>query len=40
MRDVRKVYTQGDEEIVALSHATLTVGDDEFVALSGPSGSG
>jgi putative ABC transport system ATP-binding protein len=40
MRDVRKVYTQGDEEIVALSHATLTVGDDEIVALIGPSGSG
>ena len=40
MRDVRKVYTQGDEEIVALSHATLTVGDDEIVALVGPSGSG
>jgi putative ABC transport system ATP-binding protein len=39
-RDVRKVYTQGDEEIVALSHATLTVGDDEIVALIGPSGSG
>jgi putative ABC transport system ATP-binding protein len=40
MRDVRKVYTQGDEEIVALSHTTLTVGDDEIVALVGPSGSG
>jgi putative ABC transport system ATP-binding protein len=40
MRDVRKVYTQGDEEIVALSHATLSVGDDEIVALVGPSGSG
>jgi putative ABC transport system ATP-binding protein len=40
MRDVRKVYAQGDDEIVALSHATLTVGDDEIVALVGPSGSG
>jgi putative ABC transport system ATP-binding protein len=40
MRDVRKVYTQGDEKIVALSHASLTVGDDEIVALVGPSGSG
>jgi len=40
MRDVRKVYVQGDEEIVALSNATLTVGDDEIVALVGPSGSG
>ena len=33
MRDVRKVYAQGDEDIVALSHASLTVGDDEIVAL-------
>jgi putative ABC transport system ATP-binding protein len=40
MRDVRKVYTQGDDEIVALSHASLVVGDDEIVALVGPSGSG
>jgi putative ABC transport system ATP-binding protein len=40
MHDVRKVYTQGDEEIVALSNATLSVGDDEIVALVGPSGSG
>jgi putative ABC transport system ATP-binding protein len=37
---VRKVYASGDEEIVALDHATLTVDDDEIVALLGPSGSG
>ncbi len=40
MSDIRKVYEQGDAEIVALDHATLTVGDDEIVALVGPSGSG
>ncbi len=40
MRDVRKVYTQGDEDTVALSHATLSVADDEIVAVVGPSGSG
>lgn len=40
MQDVRKVYEQGDAEIVALDHATITVGDDEVVALVGPSGSG
>jgi putative ABC transport system ATP-binding protein len=40
MRDVRKVYSQGADETVALQHATLTVGDDEVVALVGPSGSG
>ncbi|HSL60095.1 MAG TPA: ABC transporter ATP-binding protein [Acidimicrobiales bacterium] len=40
MRDVRKLYPSGDSEIVALDHATLTVGDDEIVCLLGPSGSG
>jgi putative ABC transport system ATP-binding protein len=40
LREVRKVYEQGDAEIVALDHATLTVGDDEILALVGPSGSG
>jgi putative ABC transport system ATP-binding protein len=40
MDDVRKTYRSGDEEIVALDHATLTVGDDEMIALVGPSGSG
>ena len=37
---VRKVYPNGDEEVVALDHATLTLGHDEIVALVGPSGSG
>ncbi len=37
---VRKVYGTGDNEVVALDHASLTVGDDEIVALVGPSGSG
>lgn len=40
MRDVRKVYRSGDDEVVALHHASLDVGDDEIVALLGPSGSG
>ena len=40
MEDVRKVYRSGDDEVVALDHATLTVGDDEMVTLLGPSGSG
>jgi len=40
LQDVRKVYRSGDQEVVALDHATLTVGDNELVALLGPSGSG
>jgi putative ABC transport system ATP-binding protein len=40
LEDVRKVYRSGDEEVVALDHATLAVADDEIVALVGPSGSG
>jgi putative ABC transport system ATP-binding protein len=41
LNDVRKVYTMGDgSEVVALDHATLTLGSDEIVALVGPSGSG
>lgn len=40
MNSVRKVYSMGDDEVVALDHATLTLGSDEIVALLGPSGSG
>jgi putative ABC transport system ATP-binding protein len=38
--NVRKVYQSGDDEIVALDHASVDVGDDEILALVGPSGSG
>ena len=37
---VRKVYPTGDDEVVALDHASLTIGTDELIALVGPSGSG
>ena len=40
MTDVRKTYPSGDTEVVALDHASLTLGDDEILALVGPSGSG
>jgi putative ABC transport system ATP-binding protein len=40
LENVRKVYQSGDEEVVALDHASLVIGDDEMVALVGPSGSG
>jgi len=40
LESVRKVYGTADTQVVALDHASLTVGDDELVALLGPSGSG
>ena len=40
LKNVRKTYRSGDEEVVALDHASLTVGDDELITLVGPSGSG
>ena len=40
MAEVRKTYTIGDQEVVALDRADLTVAHDEIVALVGPSGSG
>ncbi len=40
LRDVRKVYQSGEDQVVALDHATLDVSTGEIVALVGPSGSG
>jgi putative ABC transport system ATP-binding protein len=40
MQGVRKVYTMGDQQVVALDGADLAVADDEIIALVGPSGSG
>jgi putative ABC transport system ATP-binding protein len=40
MADVRKVYSVGDQQAVALDGVDLTVARDEIVALVGPSGSG
>jgi putative ABC transport system ATP-binding protein len=40
LTDVRKTYRSGDDEVVALDHATLEVDPGELVALVGPSGSG
>ena len=40
IRDLTKVYSHGEIEVVALNHVTLDIKDAEFVALMGPSGSG
>ena len=38
--DVSRVHGAGETEVVALSHASLTVARGELVAVMGPSGSG
>ncbi len=40
VRDVRKVYRRGTEELVVLDGLSLEVNNGDFVALMGPSGSG
>ena len=40
VRDVTKVYGQGDTEVRALDGVTLEVARGEYVAVTGPSGSG
>ena len=40
MERVSKIYSVGDDEVVALDGVDLTVDADEIIALVGPSGSG
>lgn len=40
VRDVRKVYHKGSEELVVLDGLSLQVEEGDFAALMGPSGSG
>jgi putative ABC transport system ATP-binding protein len=40
VRDVRKVYWRGSEELVVLDGLSLQVEEGDFAALMGPSGSG
>ncbi len=40
LKQVRKVFGEGDNQVVALNDVDLSVGDDELLILMGPSGSG
>ena len=40
LRDIRKVYQMGSQEVHALAGITLDVMTNEYVAIMGPSGSG
>jgi putative ABC transport system ATP-binding protein len=40
LRDVSRVYGDGDSEVRALNHANLRIDEGEFVAIMGASGSG
>jgi putative ABC transport system ATP-binding protein len=40
LRDIRKIYTMGDQEVRALDGIDLDIDHGEFIAIMGPSGSG
>ncbi len=40
LRDVRKTYVMGDEQVHALDGVNLTIDHGDFLAILGPSGSG
>lgn len=40
IQDVSKIYGNGENQVVALNHATMEVHDGDFVSIVGPSGSG
>jgi putative ABC transport system ATP-binding protein len=40
IRELTKLYSQGEIQVTALDHITLDIASGEFLALMGPSGSG
>lgn len=40
VKDISKVYGAGENKVVALNHATITINEGDFISIMGPSGSG
>ena len=40
VKDISKVYGVGENKVVALNHATITINEGDFISIMGPSGSG
>jgi len=40
VNDVSKIYGTGENEVVALCHANMTIHSGDFISIMGPSGSG
>lgn len=40
IRELTKIYQQGENKVIALNQVSLTINTGEFLALMGPSGSG
>lgn len=40
VKDISKIYGTAESEVVALSHASMTIAAGDFISIMGPSGSG
>ena len=40
VKDISKIYGAGENKVVALDHANLTINEGDFISIMGPSGSG
>ena len=40
VNDISKVYGEGENRVVALDHASMTIRNGDFISIMGPSGSG
>ncbi len=40
VKDISKIYGAGENKVVALNRATITINEGDFISIMGPSGSG